>query len=511
MIKFIITEYTHGFKVKVAFSNLRYVAINFARIFTSYELVFDRKARRKVMRPTTVFATANPTMDEFGFLLRDLPEFLAILERMGITDSEITRRIVKPKKGVAISFKMPGIEARPHQIPALKFLAELKPTRVLPLPTGTGKTLTTLMSLMAKGERAMLVMQAGHIKTWLATINEMTDVSKKDIMVVQGSNSMEVFVQLADMNAISEKLILVSSTTFDKYLETYIKGEAVTGRSYPVRPEDLMAKAGIGVCVVDECHELLKQVVRRTIMLNVPQWIFLSATLRSNQDTINRIYESIYPISDQFTDFVNNSHATVHPTYYRLLQPNTVKCSGPQGYNHNIYETFILSRPKLREGYFDMIYSLFTRDYIKNRKPKTRALVFFSSIACAEAFGSYLKDKLPSDMSFGVYHSQVPPKAKATILENSELLISTPKSLGTGIDIPNITFAVMTQALASTQLAQQVLGRPRIVKEYKDESPRFYYLSCLSIDKHLQYDRNHLIDFSDKSKIMIPIHTGIAI
>lgn len=512
MVKFIITIQSHGFKVKIPFSNLRYVAINFARQFTTYELVFNRAAKRKVLVPATVYATANPALDEFGFLKHDLQAFLDVLKRMDIRDDEIVIKEIPVEQGSPIEFKMPGIEPRANQLPALDFLASTRPTRTLPLPTGQGKTLTTLMALVNKGQRTMFFMNATHIRTWLKTIIEKTNISKKDIMVIQGAEAMDVFVQLAEMGRVSEKIIIASSTTFNKYLLTYIKGSSVTGKSFNVPPESLMAKAGVGLCVVDEAHEVLQQVVRRVIMLNVPQWIFLSATLKSNRDTINRIYESIFPMEDQFKEYSNNDHVTVHPTYYRLLKPNDVQCNGPQGYSHNMYETYILKRPKMRKAYFDMIYDrIFAVDYLKNRKPGTKCLFFFSSIAGAEAFGSYLGDRLNQSIPYGVYHSKVPPKVKELMFEEAEIFISTPKSMGTGTDIPNLTCAIMTQAVASRQLAQQIQGRTRQVIAYPDESPRFHYLSCMSIPKHMMYDHEHIKDFSDKSKAVIPNNLGVAI
>lgn len=497
MKKFIIEKFSHGFHVFVPYASDRQVVFNFCRELTEYEKVWNKRARRKIEVPKKTYACANPNKDTFGFVLGEFPKFLRQLQMAGYKEHDYEIRENHPDAGVPIDFELPGITPREGQVSALKFMDEPgKRIRVLPLPTGQGKTLTTLLYLAQRKERTVIFGQAVHIPTWVKSIMENTNLTKKDILVISGSKSMHALINLGLSGNIREKIILISSTTFNNYLKTFLHGAMEEDREYDVTPDKFFSTIGAGVSVTDECHEALHQVVRRAIMTNVPLQIYLSATLDPSRMMIKRLYEIVFPLKDRFRDFKNNAHIDVKSYRYHAHDPNKIKCIGAMGYSHNEFEKSIFKNREMTENYLSMIYNIIEEEYLANRKEGMKMLVFASMVDSCVIIADYLKEKLSDDMSVSIFTAAEPE----TVLEDFEIIVTTPKSCGTGKDIPNLYMSIMTPAIASKQLSQQILGRTRPIKLYPDIDPKFYYLSCMNIPKHVEYDIGHLKDFVDKSK-----------
>lgn len=502
MVRFKVTKYSHGFKVRVLFVKDRSYIFGFVRQYTQMEMKWNPQRRRNMMSPTTVYATSNPDRSEFGFLLRDIPAFEKHMEISGIRPEEIAYEKVEAPEGVPIEFSLPVITPRDNQSSALRFMKEDgKHIRVLPLPTGQGKTLTTFMHLAERGTRTVFFMRAGHLKTWLDTIVEHTDIDKEDIVVIRGTSNLRALIATASLGRLHAKVILISSETFNGYLNTYIRGEMVTGNSFDVTPDKFIELIGAGASVTDECHELLHHVVRRAIMLNVMLNIYLSATLKSGRELTEKIYGSVFPMEDRFTDFKNNDHIVVHPTYYTLREPSEAKYQGDRGYSHLIYEGWLFGDKERAERYLDVIYSVIKQDYLENRKPGTKLLVFAATVDACEKITAYLNKKLDDSITVSTYVAATPEE----VLDEFEVIVTTPKSCGTGTDIPNLSMTLMTVAVGGIQLSEQILGRTRPIKLYPDEDPRFYYLTAANIPKHMDYDRAHIREFKDKSKFIKPV------
>jgi hypothetical protein len=87
-----------------------------------------------------------------------------------------------------------------------------------------------------------------------------------------------------------------------------------------------------------------------------------------------------------------------------------------------------------------------------------------------------------------------------SVLERSDIGVSTVLSAGTAVDIKNLRYNLMTTAIDSQQSNEQTLGRTRLLKDWPDITPRFRYFVCSSIEKHMLYHRNKLDYFKGKVK-----------
>lgn len=85
-----------------------------------------------------------------------------------------------------------------------------------------------------------------------------------------------------------------------------------------------------------------------------------------------------------------------------------------------------------------------------------------------------------------------------SILADMDIIVSTPISSGTAVDIPRLQVCINTVAIGSTQANLQMIGRLRELRGV-DIKPTFLYLYCVDIPKHVEYHvkkRDHT--FKDK-------------
>ena len=501
MDKLIIEILPHSFHVRVPYENNRPAIFTFCKSLTEYELVWSHQHRRKIQKAKKTYAVMNVAKDTFGFLLHEYENFIQHVRIYGIRESEIKITHITPPEGTKITYGLPGISPREAQVSILKFMGGIDPTRVLPLPTGQGKTLAALLALSMLGERFVVFAQAGHLNTWKDSILSKTDIQKDEVMLIKGTKALRALMSLGEAGMLHAKAILISSSTFNNYLKEFIFGAEDLEPSYFITPDKFFETIGASVSITDECHEVLHQVVRRAIMTIVKRHFYLSATLDSSNPVINRIYEVIFPIVDRFKDFKNNAHIVVRPTYYRMPGHGKIRYQGPQGYNHGMLEEGILKDSNTKENYMSLLEELLEYDYFKNRKPGTKLLIFAARIEMCITIRDFVATIMPDDCTISKFTAEDPD----SVLEDFEIIVSTPKSCGTGRDIPDLMVSIMTPAVASKQLSQQIMGRTRPSISYPDEDPRFYYLTCRSIQKHMDYDIGHVKDFSDKSKSIEPI------
>lgn len=518
MYRFIIEKHTHGFHVRVPGDSDRRYVFHYCRDVTEYEWKWDSVIRKKKLTPKKTFAVSNPQRDTFGFLISQLPNFLAYLKRF-FSDHEISVTDVAmdstPEK---ITFDLPGISPRGDtQVKAIQFVLDKyhgsdSKTAILPLPTGQGKTLTTLQALMRIGVRTAFVMGARHLLTWRKTITDKTDCKKTDIVIVRSQDDLRSVINMANSGELKYKFLLFSSQCINGFINAFTTPddpEYFPGDSYEATPSTLYSILGVGLEVTDECHELIHQVVRRFILLDVPFRIPLSATLDPPGDFAKKLYTSAFPDEYRFKGFKQNSHITARPFIFYMNDPkNKIKYQGSRGYSHATLEASIMKSPDLMADYLDMTWDLFLRGYVEERRPKTKALIFASTIAMCSEITKYFSTRLERegiDISIARYVSEDPD----SVLTDFELIVSTPGSCGTGKDIPNLLTTICTVAVSSNQLTEQIMGRLRELVDYPDVSPIFYYYVCASIGKHLSYDQNHRAALAPKTKVIEPVHSGI--
>jgi len=503
MKAFVFNIYSHCFTVAVEGEKARRAVMAYYDGLKLYDEVWSQVHRRKITTLKAVFAVGYPDGKTFAFPIQDHEMLMAKLALHGFCEESYSVQIHRPSDGVAVDTKLKeGVAPREEQVPIIKFMTDPgKSLRVLPLRTGGGKTISTLLTVKQLGRRAAFTMGAQHIITWLRSIEDFLDIKKDDICVVRGSAALAKLIKLSKAGENTYTHIFISQTT----IRDFIKANMATGYTVEgVGPRELYQVLGVGIVATDEAHEAVHAVTLHAIHTHVSRVIYLSATLTTDDGFIQNQYDKIFPLADRYTGGKSNNHVDVYPVYYRLHEPKKAKFKGFRGYSHIVYEQWIGKDPKRFENYYQLIKHLIDLTYVKNYKEKQVLLVYAAQVSFCERLADRITLDYP-DLNVSSYTAS----NEESVLFDNDVIVSTVGSCGTGKDIPNISTVVATVAIMSVQKNLQMLGRPRPMVNYPGQNPKYLYLNCRDIKSHSDYDKRKRQIFPGKCKSIRGYDTGI--
>lgn len=454
----------------------------------------EKVSKYSKFKPKSECYYTTTIMDsEFGFLRGCEKELLEYIAFSNGREPEIVDRPIKP--GTAIEGEiLEAWKPKEKQKPATDFLTLNALTRVIHADTGFGKTFIGNYTAVTRKQLTAYIMEPEHIETWVNALRAQTNIPAKEIVVVQGRGALKQVIELKAHDQLNYQIMLFSAPTLREFIKAY--EESPFDLEFDVKPQDLMEYLGVGYLIRDEAHQALKELVRQSIYFHVPHVLYLSATLVDERAFIKRIYEMVFPKEDWW-ESTPNRHINALSLRYSLYDPkNKIKFSGTKGYSHVKYEQSIMANPSAFKDYQDLILATINTTYVKKYKDKLKCLVFFSTIDMCEKFHVLIKERFP-DFSVGLY-IQGSPESE---LQNKDIVVSTPKSAGTGKDVDNVSSNLMTVAVGSPKLFRQVMGRCRENKAYDDVDPTFIFFTNSSIPSHVKYEKKHFefLPFRTKS------------
>lgn len=471
---------------------------------TNAEIETTRNPRTGMQESSikSIYACWNHLNTEFGFLKADYEGFMSHCEFSGWDTSKFNVFYKDMYTPVAIEDQMrPEFKPRDKQIPAVEFLSVKEAVnRVIDAATGFGKSFLGLNTAMKCQQRTCFIMEPSHIKTWINSIPEQTYLSNKDIVVVQGSANLKALMELETMGQNDYKLIFISAVTLRNYFKEY---EESFEFDYPVKPRDLFEHLKVGTLIRDEVHESIHSLVKQVIYAHVPRVVFLSATLVSDNKFINRIYEKVFPMDSRWKS-EDNKHICVRSVLYDMYDPKRkIKFKGFRGYSHVKYEQSIMKNDIACESYLEFLTRMLEASFVKKYEEGIKFLMICSTKEMCRIVAERFKKEFPQ-FTYGVYiHG-----AKDEELYERDVVISTPKGAGTGVDVPNLAVGWLTVGLSSTQLSRQIMGRLRPIKKYPERDPMFLYLTNKAIGAQKIYDQKRRQDIRFRSKNFKVIDTG---
>jgi len=471
------------------------------------EQTFNPRTRQYEVEQKAIFASATSDKSELRILRSDLEPLLSHLDFMGYDSSRYT---LQENLSTDV-YETIDIEMHPNFTPrnsqqqqAVDFaLVPNKITRVLQAATGFGKTFCGYWTACQLKRRTGFIMEPSHIKTWLKDAKAYCTIRDKEILVIQGSESLRAVMELKALGQLTHKFIFFSAVTLRNYITDYENKDEPF--PFDVKPEDLMSYLGIGYLIRDEAHEAIHALCKQTMYFNVPKILFLSATLVSDNRFINTIYDRVYPKEDMWVS-EPNKHIHVRSCFYHASSKIGLTGKGPRGYSHANYEKTILKKASLKKEYWELIRQCVTVSYIKSHKPKLKCLVIVATIKMAEYLSKMAREQWPQ-FTVGCYVAG----AKSEELYERDIVFSTPKGAGTGVDIPNLYVGWNTVAIGSTQLQRQIMGRLREVKAYPDMSPYFFMLFNEDVPQHRAYEKKRQIDNVGRCKSYQKVPLGVTL
>ena len=405
-------------------------------------------------------------------------------------------------KDIDIRLK-PGVKDRSErQTNAISYLTSETSgsLRGLSIGTGQGKSFCTIKTISILKKRAFITV-SGLVDQWVRSIHDFMDIDEKDIYIIQGAPSLTKLLTQID-KTIHPKIIMCSLGT----LRNYVLDDNAY-ENYPPADE-LMDRLRVGVRVIDEAHMNFWLSLITDLRSNAKINIALTATFDRSDNQVKQIFNKHYPVDIRHGEHEYSKHVDIYSYKYTLngfLLPQKAYIT-PKGYNHSKFEDYLLRRTPTKLDYiYETVYSpIIFAHYINERKPGQKLLILCSTIDMCKWFEKRLEEDLPLQEKFkiNIYISETDDD----VLDHSDIIISTPGSAGTGVDIKGLKTCLQTIATGSSVLNKQTLGRLRELPN--GEHPIYAYAWCGDITSHQNYQIVRRGDFTQRGHSFTEISLG---
>lgn len=357
------------------------------------------------------------------------------------------------------------------------------------LYTGGGKTLSALAALARKGVKAVVMVPPKYFGIWKEALDN-TYKDYKDTttkwMTVSGSAELQKLIDRAlDNDLDGVDIFMISNTTYRTYLDNFEKyGNNITELGYNCPPPRFHECLGVGLQINDEIQEDPGLLFRTDIYSNIDLQIYLSATPYTGNAYVTKMIDKMLPEETKvrlpdIPVYINcmclrYCEPGIKPKDYLTPFKNT--------YNHARYETQMMQNKPRHAKYKKMVGNIAQGVFVNDRLEGQKLLLLCATVVFIDDLVEYLKERFPDLVING--HTSGSPYER---LLTNDITVSTIKSSGTGVDIPNLREVGLLQATDSKKDNIQILGRLRRLKNFPDVVPRLTFLACETIPQQVRY------------------------
>ena len=393
----------------------------------------------------------------------------------------------------------PKWKLREDQKPVNEFLKD-NPTKskLVPLATGSGKTLIALYTLGELKDRIGIVVLPQFIDKWISDILEIHDADGKEVMLIQGSKSLAGIIAMGKEGKVSNKYFLFSSRTMQDFISMYEQTPDQCVEMYGASPLEVFPLLGIGVLLIDETHMAFHAIFKTIINTNVKYQIGLSGTLISEDVVVSRVHRVVYPKSSTYHDTMQKRYMDIYAIAYGinpiLIQTKRIKTVnyGSTFYSHIAFEKSVLKDKRFMSDYYRIIKGVIEDYYIPDYDKRDSLIIYVATINMADTVLGMLKRDYPGKDI--VRYCEVDDYD--TMLK-AEIVVTTPQSLSTGIDKPNLRVVIQTVSISSEVTNVQSAGR---LRDLKDRDTKFCYIYSDNIQKQREYHKKREQMFAHRCK-----------
>lgn len=498
--KMTVVVASHFFKVLVSTDEEYSLVLRYTKEFTTVE-----KDRQGIPIPT-VFAVVNKIDNEFRFHINTYSGFISFLTANGINTDMYTVITLPVNYGVDSKIKMHDkYKPREHQIPIIDYFLthtaktgyytnQLMKQNFIGIQTGEGKTLTSSFCAVELGKRILICVRPLFMKKWAEDIFDIFKVKKSETLSVQGSGQLKGLLSIAKRPEFKNvKIILVSLPTMRNWFKAYelLGTQGCRESGYDCDPDQFYEHIGAGLRIIDEVHIDFHFNFIHDLYTNVNKGISLSATLLNLDPFMEKMYNIAYPRVDRYNGGELRKYSKSFAVMYdfKFNRRINIKDFGSNSYSHIAFEKSIMYKNNigLLTNYCGMIYDILNIKFLPTFKKGMKAVVYAASKKMCTQIADFLKQQLP-DMDVRRYLGKDPKEPGIEDpyenLLDADIRVTTIQSGGTGHDIKGLTDVILTNCIQSIQQNIQVFGR---LREIPDGETRFYYLTCYSIDKQMNY------------------------
>jgi superfamily II DNA or RNA helicase len=311
--------------------------------------------------------------------------------------------------------------------------------------TGYGKTYTAIAALTYMQMKSIIIVNRLKLKNqWRDEFIDKTNLSASHICIVSSSHDIQKLMKENN----SYKVYIVNHQTLFSYAKSHSWEEVGL----------FFKHIKVGVKIYDEAHMEFENIIRIDLHTNTKKTFYLTANFQRSSYDENKLFATCFRNVVQYglEEKVNVRKHIKYLAVFFNSKPNyidrmTVK--NKFGLNKNAYIAYQLKKD-------DMLSIV---EMLINKIVKGKLLVLFSTIDATDIVYNYLKVTFP-DKTVSIINSNIPDEIKDQSYA-ADIIVSTPKSLGTGVDIKELKYIINTEPFSSEILTNQIPGRLRALSE----------------------------------------------
>lgn len=405
-----------------------------------------------------------------------------------INDSEIQSlkkhmTPIVPREGSKVSFNMKYPPRSKFQIDCIEKLTTSKSYKItVEAKPGLGKTFIALDSISKLGLKPLIVVPSTLLKNqWIENLNEL------------GIENSDIATNI--LNAPDKKFCVVTISSIENIIRDDWKLLMNT-----------LDKANFGIKIVDESHLHLKGMLKLDAISNIKHNWYLSATLGRSDISEDNILNRALKDADRFignATYEEYQHEYVN-VYLQDIRyyPSRKLCDEYFKYG---------TKGLVRSTYYNMLMNY------KNGLPFMNNII--TMIKRAKEIASYGKilvlvpiidtikktiELIDKDPYFNKYtisgvDGSMSMSEKREAMK-SDIIISTSLSMGTGVDLKDLSTVINFDQYASPIITEQIFGR---LRTRKDDRETHYFDIC----DYVKYAKT-ISNWGRKRRMIIPYFPG---
>lgn len=360
-------------------------------------------------------------------------------------------------KNITQSHAINFLSGKEEYVETLKFSQQ-----ALILDTGEGKTYSTIHAIINHKMKSCIITHQDTIKQqWIDSFIKMTNIPEDMLINITGSGNILDVIN-GDLDGY---MYFVNHQTINSFAKSYGWPALVT----------FFEKAGIGIKVFDEAHKNFKNVLRVDFFSNVYKTFYLTANFGRTDTKEAFLYKRSFSSVIKFDGKINvieekRKHIIYVPVLYRSHPSTTDLLSVMNSYGFSVLN---FSKYALYDDPEETQLKQFKKVFDIANRLEGKILITVPKIDDTEFIAKYIKFKYPDlDKKIGIVNSHHSKDDNTYVKENCDIICSTIKSCGTGVDIKGLRCIINAEPFSSHITANQLAGR---LREYAPDKDTYFF------------------------------------
>ena len=331
--------------------------------------------------------------------------------------------------------------------------------KALLLDTGDGKTYSAIHSIINLRMKALIITHQDKIKTqWMNQFLKFTNVSKYKLINIHGSDMMTSIVEGQYSNG---QFFFINHQTISSYTKRY---------GY-LALKEFFKQLRIGIKIYDEAQYEFKNMIRTDMFSNVKNTFYLTANFDRSNTIEGYLYKKCFSSVCKFGEETKEYDGKrKHIVYIPILYKSCPSFSQQQAvYTNYGFSIQTFSKYALHQDSDHTQLNMLFWAFEKAIQLEGRILITTPKIDDTIWLMNLLKDKYPGkNRIYSTINSCNTKQQNINAKDTADVILSTIKSCGTGVDISRLRCVINLEPFSSKITTNQLAGRLREFDKIKD-------------------------------------------